>query len=173
MWSWSTLLLVLVLVVLISYATLSVAGFTDYIFVPWQPRRWGWRRWRPWWRPVGPVRYVTYIEPFQSGKDDKFINHIDALKPEGAKSTVFDNTPYHLLGDEIPPVEPERISCVNSRSCYAASFDRFLEKTGNLRQITNNYKRGYPDSCSAPSQELVLSFYKTEPLDMQRPTNCL
>lgn len=86
---------------------------------------------------------------------------------------LYNQKPYHLLGDEMEPLSPEKISCVNSRSCYATSFDRFLEQTGNFHQITNNYKRGYPDSCSSPLQELVLSFYKTQPLDMQRPTNCL
>ena len=86
---------------------------------------------------------------------------------------LYNQKPYHLLGDEMESLSPEKISCVNSRSCYATSFDRFLEQTGNFHQITNNYKRGYPDSCSSPLQELVLSFYKTTPMKMDRPTNCL
>jgi hypothetical protein len=80
-----------------------------------------------------------------------------------AAATLYNNQPYHLLGDEMsPPRVNESISCVNSRSCYATSFDRMISKTGNYRQLTNNYKRGYPDSCSAPYQELVLNFYKAE-----------
>ena len=63
-----------------------------------------------------------------------------------------------------PPRVKESISCVNSRSCYATDFDRMISKTGNFRQMTNNYKRGYPDSCSAPYQELVLNFYKADPM---------
>jgi len=86
---------------------------------------------------------------------------------------LYNMKPYHLLSDEFSALSPEKISCVNSRSCFATSFDRFLEQTGNFRQLTNNYKRGYPDSCSSPFQELVLSFYKTQPLDMKRSTNCL
>ena len=177
MLSWINLLLILLVVVGLSYAIVSVSGFTDYVFVPWYPRRWRFRNWRqPWWRRPH-WRYVTYLEPFQSGKDDKFIQRMDELKPVDVKKTadanLFNEKPYHLLSDEMPPVEPERVSCVNSRSCFATSFDRFIEQTGNFRQLTNNYKRGYPDSCSSPFQELVLSFYKTEPLDMKRDTNCL
>lgn len=78
---------------------------------------------------------------------------------------LYNNQPYHLLSDMLsPPREKESISCVNSRSCYAADFDRMVSKTGNFRQMTNNYKRGYPDSCSSPYQELVLNFYKAEPM---------
>lgn len=71
------------------------------------------------------------------------------------------NQPYHLLNDTMqPPRLNESLSCVNSRSCYATDFQRELEKTGNYRQMTNNYKRDYPDSCTSPLQELVLNFYK-------------
>ena len=78
---------------------------------------------------------------------------------------LYNNNPYHLLSDEMsPPRVNETISCVNSRSCYATDFERMVSKTGTYRQMTNNYKRGYPDSCSAPYQELVLNFYKTEPM---------
>lgn len=78
---------------------------------------------------------------------------------------LYNNQPYHLLSDMLPPPrEKESISCVNSRSCYATDFDRMVSKTGNFRQMTNNYKRGYPDSCSSPYQELVLNFYKADPI---------
>ena len=78
---------------------------------------------------------------------------------------IYNNQPYHLLNDEMsPPRINETISCVNSRSCYATDFQRMVDKTGNYRQMTNNYKRNYPDSCSAPHQELVLNFYKTDPM---------
>jgi hypothetical protein len=78
---------------------------------------------------------------------------------------LYNNNPYHLLSDEmLPPRVTESISCVNSRSCYATDFERMVSKTGTYRQMTNNYKRGYPDSCSAPYQELVLNFYKADPM---------
>lgn len=78
---------------------------------------------------------------------------------------LYNDQPYHLLNDMLqPPRTKESISCVDSRSCYAVDFNRMVSKTGNFRQFTNNYKRNYPDSCSAPYQELVLNFYKTEPM---------
>jgi hypothetical protein len=83
---------------------------------------------------------------------------------------LYNNQPYHLLSDEMtPPRINESLSCVNSRSCYASDFERMVSKTGNFRQMTNNYKRGYPDSCSAPHQELVLNFYKTDAMPI--PSN--
>ena len=73
------------------------------------------------------------------------------------------NQPYHLLQDIMStPRLKESLSDVTSRSCYATDFQRGIEKIGNFNQLTNNYKRNYPDSCTSPSQELVLNFYKTE-----------
>jgi len=63
-----------------------------------------------------------------------------------------------------PPRLKEALSCVNSRSCYATDFERMVEKTGTFRQLTNNYKRNYPDSCSGWQQELTLNFYKADPI---------
>jgi len=83
--------------------------------------------------------------------------------PNGPSPADIDTPhPYHLLGDIMaPPREKESVSCVNSRSCYATDFGRTIEKTGNFRQMTNNYKRNYPDSCTGWNQELTLNFYKT------------
>jgi len=73
------------------------------------------------------------------------------------------NQPYRLL-NRPGTCMPETISGVTSRSCYASDFQRLIERVGNYGQQTNNYKRGAPDSCTAPYHELVLSFYKAEPL---------
>ena len=91
--------------------------------------------------------------------------------PKGASShgdfepvDLHNGQPYHLLSDEMGmPREKESLSCVTSRSCYASDFQRILEKNGSFRQLTNNYKRGYPDSCSGLQQELTMNFYKTRP----------
>jgi len=81
---------------------------------------------------------------------------------------------YLLLSDELKGMPADSgISCVNSRSCFAADFDRLQEKTGNFRQLTNNYKRGYPDSCSSPFQELVMSFYDSNGMKIDAPKNCI
>ena len=81
---------------------------------------------------------------------------------------LYNNQPYHLLNDEFAsPRVKESISCVNSRSCYATDFENLISKTGNYRQLTNNYKKEYPDNCSTPLQELVLNFYKVTPMVIQ------
>ena len=86
---------------------------------------------------------------------------VEYLPGKPAPVELRNKDPYHLLEDQLPAArDPLTISCVNSRSCYATDTEAYLSKTGNYRQLTNNYKRNYPDNCSAPRQELVLSFYK-------------
>ena len=71
--------------------------------------------------------------------------------------------PYILLTDFLQPYTGKMVS-PTSKSCYETDFQARLERTGNYRQLTNNYKRGVPDSCSAPNHDLLLSFYKVDPL---------
>lgn len=157
------------------------ATFVNYIahYAPKSQRNW-WKR--AGWQRFG-YPYYSFWENFENINDrpaeitkesedqlltKKIGNESTILEfpPDSpAPADIFNNQPYHLLADEMsPPRVEETISCVNSRSCYATDFERMISKTGNYRQMTNNYKRGYPDSCSAPYQELVLNFYKTEPM---------
>jgi hypothetical protein len=97
--------------------------------------------------------------------------------PASAEGLYNSRAPsYLLLGDELEAEpgagSPSKISCVNSRSCFATDFSRLLEQGGNYRQTTNNFKRGYPDSCSSPYQELVLSFYKSDGPTVNLPAGC-
>jgi hypothetical protein len=97
--------------------------------------------------------------------------------PASAEGLYDSRAPsYLLLGDELEAEpgagSPSKISCVNSRSCFATDFSRLLEQGGNYRQTTNNFKRGYPDSCSSPYQELVLSFYKSDGPTVNLPAGC-
>lgn len=73
--------------------------------------------------------------------------------PELAKPEV----PYALLKDTYPlatsPLEP------SAERCYDGDFQKRLERTGNYRQLTNNYKRDSPDSCSGAPHEIVLGIY--------------
>jgi hypothetical protein len=89
-----------------------------------------------------------------------------AYPPNGPSPVdLYNKQPYHLLSDVMqPPRMKEALSCVNSRSCYATDFQRMIEKTGTFRQLTNNYKRGFPDSCTGWQQELALNFYKADPV---------
>jgi hypothetical protein len=99
-------------------------------------------------------------------KDNKSTSPVMEYPPDTpGPADLYNDQPYHLLSDMLsPPRTKESISCVDSRSCYAVDFNRMVSKTGNFRQFTNNYKRNYPDSCSSPYQELVLNFYKADPM---------
>ncbi len=55
----------------------------------------------------------------------------------------------------------------SAQTCYEADFKTRLEKTGNFRQMTNNYKRGDPDSCTAPNQEVALGYYRVDPVPFE------
>ena len=102
-------------------------------------------------------------EAFESSKkEDKMEDPLLSFQPgSGEPVDLHNGQPYHLLSDEMGmPREKESLSCVTSRSCYASDFQRILEKNGSFRQLTNNYKRGYPDSCSGLQQELTMNFYK-------------
>jgi hypothetical protein len=72
--------------------------------------------------------------------------------------------PYTLLNDwfETKEVDAVRVGAYSAARCYDSDFQTRLEKTGNFRQMTNNYRRGDPDSCSAPNQEVALGYYKIE-----------
>jgi hypothetical protein len=169
--------IILVLVAYMIFVSMRKASFANYV-APYAPKsQKNWYKREGWERFGYP--YYTYWESFENLNDRpadiSSENGESLLKTTvGSGSAVLDyppdspgpadlynNQPYHLLGDEMsPPRAKESISCVNSRSCYATDFERMVSKTGNYRQMTNNYKRGYPDSCSAPYQELVLNFYK-------------
>jgi hypothetical protein len=83
------------------------------------------------------------------------------LSPSEIETDARD--PYLLLKGVLPPHSGPPVS-PTSKACYEADFQTRLERTGNFKQFTNNYKRGVPDSCSAPNHDLTLSFYKVEPL---------
>lgn len=82
--------------------------------------------------------------------------------------------PYTLLNDVLTPIQegdtPSPASSFTAERCRESDFQARLERTGNYRQLTNNYRRESPDSCSAPLQERVLGYYKIDPLG---PAGCL
>jgi hypothetical protein len=71
--------------------------------------------------------------------------------------------PYNLL-DNLPAAPRGSISCLNAACCAETDFEWRTMLTGNYLQRTNNYKREFPDSCSAPLTELNLAFYKNSVL---------
>jgi hypothetical protein len=106
------------------------------------------------------------IEPFQNQRKKDPEDSTESLNSLSPADASLENlrAPYSLLGDVLQSAEPGRWVSPNSQDCYDADFQKRLEMTGNFRQLTNNYKRAVPDSCSAPTHELVLNFYKTDPL---------
>lgn len=96
------------------------------------------------------------VKPLE--KEDKDAPLMEYPPNGPSPAEVYTDHPYHLLAD-ILPSGSETLSDVTSRSCYATDFEQATNKTGNFRQLTNNVKRAYPDSCSGWNQELTLSMY--------------
>ena len=149
-----TLLAVIVLFLLISWtgASFHVQGYN--VLTPVQKR---------WWMDT-----ATALEPFmnQGGKENKKEEKEEVADSTPGKPAPVDLNrmePYLLLSDVLMKGE-ESPSSVTSQSCYAMDAEAYLSKVGNYRQLTNNYKREYPDHCSSPFQEFVLPFYKPKPL---------
>ena len=107
----------------------------------------------------------SYDNPIVRARLERVETFQNAEKPgdfeeeTGASEATLNKPrePYSLLKDVIP-LSSNRSSPTSQR-CYDADFQPRIEKTGNYRQLTNNYRRGYPDSCSSPLHEFVLSFY--------------
>lgn len=73
-------------------------------------------------------------------------------------------TSYDLLDDSMKPkMEPRLAVGPTSESCYKRDYSRTLELS-SYSQRTNNYRHSYPDSCSAPNHDLILDFYKPNPI---------
>jgi hypothetical protein len=73
--------------------------------------------------------------------------------------------PYSLLNGVLPLKDIQTNGTLNSQSCYEGDFQTRLEKTGNFKQLTNNYKRNDGESCSAPLQEFVTAYYDVKALE--------
>lgn len=96
---------------------------------------------------IGPAGDVT-------GKPE--TEYIDGPADAGLKQP---RKPYNLL-EQLPPAPRGSISCLKASCCAETDFEWRTNLTGNFLQRTNNYKREFPDSCSAPLTELNLAFYK-------------
>lgn len=92
-------------------------------------------------------------------------------KPLNYKESFMNLTPqdvdtsYSLLKGVLELKDQQKSGSLNSQRCYEGDFQTRIEKTGNYRQLTNNYKRGDPDSCTTPKQEFVNAFYKIDPVN--------
>lgn len=108
---------------------------------------------------------LSVVEAFQGGSTTAVQStesmNLNGMIP-GDPELLQLRQPYSLLKDWLPlSSEPKYMT---AKGCHEVDFQGRLEKTGNFRQLTNNYKRGDPDSCSGPIQDLTFAFYKTEPI---------
>jgi len=170
MTSFVTSVVVLCIIIVIATMYRNRERITRKVFASYHPRSQ-----QNWWeRPdrelFGYPNY-SYWEAFANPSTSSLLKKknespVMEYPPDSpGPADLYNDQPYHLLSDMLsPPRTKESISCVDSRSCYAVDFNRMVSKTGNYRQFTNNYKRNYPDSCSSPYQELVLNFYKADPM---------
>ena len=158
-----TTILIIMLVLALVVLTLNKDGFINYMakYAPASQDKW-WER-----ENASSFGYPAYSyweafanpAPLTNDSDSPIMDY----PPNGpSPAEVYHEHPYHLLGDMMaPPSDKEALATTNSRSCYAADFEQTVNKTGNFRQTTNNYKRNYPDSCTGLNQELTMNFYKT------------
>ena len=103
------------------------------------------------------------IEAFENKPDITGTNDL-SLDINPADSSLENlRKPYSLLQDVLP-IFKGPAPRPSSQTCYETDFQKRLEKTGNYKQLTNNYKRGTPDSCSEPLHEMTLSYYDIKPL---------
>ena len=62
------------------------------------------------------------------------------------------------------------LSGMGAMDCATTDKSRLLELGGQYVQRTNNYRRDYPDTCSAPLTEFVGSVYKS--MELGRVVPC-
>lgn len=108
---------------------------------------------------------LNRIEAFQNKPADVTGITDDNLINMNPADSSLENLrkPYSLLQDVLP-IFKGPAPRPSSQACYELDFQKRLEKTGNYKQLTNNYKRGTPDSCSEPLHEMTLSYYDVKPL---------
>jgi hypothetical protein len=68
-----------------------------------------------------------------------------------------------LMKDTIKVQKKVGLGNLSASSCAAQDRTRQAELGGQYIQRTNNYRRDYPDNCSAPLTDFVDSIY--EPAD--------
>ncbi len=97
--------------------------------------------------------------PYAADSNEGFKTSDNELMKYSSPVDLYNQHPYHLLNDYLESPQT-KVSSVTNQACYGTDFEASIAKTGNFRQLTNNYKREFPDSCSAPLKELVMNFYK-------------
>ena len=128
------------------------------------------RKWFPRFDAYEPASYGWPVEGFQApSKPSAPVPSVPSAREvigananDKADANLTNDQPYHLLQDERANATP-MLSTVTTAGCYATDMEQHLSKVGNHRQLTNNYRRAGPDSCSAPWKELLFHFYEMTP----------
>lgn len=109
---------------------------------------------------------IEVQEAFQNQASQNKVEDVEDINLNGMSpadaSLNQPRQPYSLLLGWLPLAT--ETTYTTAERCRALDFQPRLERTGNFRQLTNNYKRGDPDSCSGPIQDLSLAIYKTTPV---------
>lgn len=103
------------------------------------------------------------LQTNQSRRMENFADYIDSSASMGGPDGVnvelaaFPEGQQALLKDHLTP--SVGLSSLTASSCAAQDRARQMEVGGQYVQRTNNYRRDYPDNCSAPLTEFVDSMY--------------
>jgi hypothetical protein len=109
--------------------------------------------------------YAMTIQGFKSGSGsskERFMDYITAPTQPGLDGTdvnlaAFPEGQQGLLVDCM--TAKVGLSALGAGECAAGDHARQLELGGQYVQRTNNYRRSYPDNCSAPLSEFVTAMY--------------
>lgn len=120
---------------------------------------------------ISGIAFLVIVVFFELKKNNTLIRPAlrakEAFQNVELKPDIYDisnaNKPYVLLGDTLDV--KNCLGMLDAKRCYEGSFQSRIEKTGNYRQLTNNYRHKDVESCSAPFTEVVNSFYKVDPLE--------
>jgi hypothetical protein len=108
--------------------------------------------------------YGQQIQSFHGYRlPEGFVNYFDTAPivwkgPDGVAPEMAVVDQPLPLADLLTPQPGLRSN--RAEGCYCENRTRQMELGGQYVQRTNNYRRDYPDNCSAPLTEFVGAIYK-------------
>ena len=113
-----------------------------------------------WWQQLegAPFSEGFVNQPSEPAWIPEHTDVIDLPPSMAGPANLIGEKSYLLLDDRKETKDV--IDVLSSQTCYETDFSKGLEKVGSYRQMTNNYKRGTPESCSAPRQDVIHSVYQ-------------
>jgi hypothetical protein len=105
------------------------------------------------------IALLVFILIAQNSQIEYPVRQAIAIKEPFLSPAEVTSSP-HLLEGVLPAKEKDVLSGLSAEGCYEKDYQNRIQLVASYKQITNNYKRGSPDSCTAPFTELVTAFYK-------------